>query len=115
MSSPSPPGPQELSAPLTTAEELTQMIRQVSPVDNDEDDDPFGGGSRLISFSPNPGTTTSVNREADGITPSSGPLRSNEHRAARRLADRLGLFPYQKEALKELIKVDVSLFPMFFV
>ncbi|KAF8801059.1 hypothetical protein BYT27DRAFT_7039470, partial [Phlegmacium glaucopus] len=27
-----------------------------------------------------------------------------EHRAARRLADRLGLFPYQKEALKELIK-----------
>jgi len=112
MSSPSPTGPQESSAPLTTAEELTQMMRQVSPVDSDEDDDPFGGGGCQpeVSSSPNLGTTTSVD-----VTPSSGPLRSNEQRAARRLADRLGLYPYQKEALKELVKVDMSLFPMFFV
>ena len=88
------------------------MMRQVSPVDNDEDDDPFGGGGCLVLSSPNTasGTTTSVD-----VTPSSGPLRSNEQHAARRLADRLGLFPYKKEALKELVKVDVSLFPMFFI
>jgi hypothetical protein len=109
MSSPSLSGPQELSASLTTAEELTQIMRQVSLVDNNEDDDPFSGGGHQVSSSPN-SDTTSVN-----VTPSSGPLRSNKQRAARQLADRLGLFPYQKEALKKLVKVDMSLFPMFFI
>ena len=38
------------------------MIRQVSPVDNNEDDDPFGRGGHLVLSSPNTasGTTTSV-------------------------------------------------------
>jgi len=81
MSSPSPSGPQESSAPLTAAEELTQMMREVSP-DVDIDDDPFGGGGGQISSSPNTGTATSVDGEADGIAPSFGPLRSNEQRAA---------------------------------
>jgi hypothetical protein len=109
MSSPSPSGFQESTASLTTAEELTQMMRQVSPVDNNEDDDPFGGGSHQVSSSPNSGTTLV------DVTPSSGPLRSNEQRAARWLADRFGLFPYQKEALKKFVKIDMSLFPMFFI
>ena len=54
-------------------------MRQVSPVDNNEDDDPFGGGGHLVLSSPNTasGTTTSVD-----VTPSSGPLWSNEQRAA---------------------------------
>ena len=81
MSSPSPSGPQESSAPLTAAEELTQMMREIF-LDVDIDDDPFGRGGGQISSSLNTGTATSVDGEADGVAPSFGPLRSNEQRAA---------------------------------
>ena len=37
----------------------------------------------------------------EGIPPSSGPVRSNKQCAARRLADKLGLMPYQNDALSE--------------
>ena len=90
------------------------MMREISP-NVDIDDDPFGRGGGKILSSLNTGTATSVDGEADGIAPSFGLLWSNEQRAARRLADKLNLFSYQKEALKELVKVDVSLFSMLFV
>jgi hypothetical protein len=102
MSSPAP------SQGLTAEEELSQMMRQVTPVDVDDDNDLFGGGGQRILSSPTPGTATPIDRESDGIAPSSGPLRSNEQRAARRLADRLNLLPYQKEALKDFVKVDID-------
>src|ERR1700678_830013 len=99
------PSPRQQSPAFSTEEELAQMMRQVTPLDDEENnDDPFIGGQQASS-SPTHGTATSVDAEADGMTPSSGPLRSNEQRVARWLADRLNLFPYQKEALNTLVKV----------
>jgi len=100
------PSPRQQSPAFSTEEELAQMMRQVTPLDDEENnDDPFIGGGQQASSSPTHGTATSVDAEADGMTPSSGTLRSNEQCVARRLADRLNLFPYQKEALNALVKV----------
>jgi hypothetical protein len=102
----SSPSPHQQSPAFTAEEELAQMMRQVTPLDEDENnEDPFIGGGQQASSSPTHGTSTSFDVEADGMTPSSGPLRSNEQCVARRLADRLKLFPYQKEALNALVKV----------
>jgi len=95
--------PRQSPAPLTPVDELARMMREVTPVEGDEDQD-SGGGQQTSS--PSGGTVSSTNREEDGVLPSSGPQRSNEQHAARRRADRLNLLPYQKEAVHELIKVD---------
>jgi hypothetical protein len=91
-------------APLTPADELLRMMREVTPL---EDDEGSASGGRQMS-SPSRGTASS--QAEDVFSPSSaGPMRSIEQRAARRLADRLNLHPYQKEALNELVKVIPSL------
>src|SRR5271163_1675288 len=104
MSSPS--SRQQTLAPLTQADELESMMREVTPP-FDEDDLVSESGQQTTS--PSHGAVASSNGEAngevDGISPSSGPLRSNEQCAAQRVADRLNLFPYQKEALDRLVKV----------
>ena len=109
MSSPGPLCPQS-SVPLTAAEELALMMREVTPeLDSDFNDLASGGGQRPSSPSRDADFFTINNgRETEGISPSSGPMRSNEEHAARRLADRLGLFPYQKDALTGLARVDVA-------
>lgn len=104
MSSPSPD--RQSPAPLSAAEELSRMMREVTPLGDDEginiDLASTSGGQQMSS--PSHGAVSS----ADGVSPlfgPSGPMRSIEQRAARRLADRLNLFPYQKDALNELVKV----------
>lgn len=108
MSSRSPSQQPEALVPLTPEEELARMMRQVTPsLDDDFEDEHTGGGGQQRLSSPS-GATSGVS-EADGISPSSGLFRSNELRAARRLAERLNLFPYQRDALNELVKVYVTL------
>jgi hypothetical protein len=76
------------------------MMREVTPPFDDLEDEHVGRGSQPTSSSPSRATF-----EAGGINPSSGPVRSNELRAARRLAEKLNLFPYQRDALNELVRV----------
>lgn len=96
----SSPSPQQAPAPLTPEEELARMMREVTPPPNDDlEDEHIGRGGQQTLSSP-----SCVTSEADGITPSSGPVQSNEQ-AAQRLAERLNLFPYQRDALNELVKV----------
>ena len=111
----SPPHRQSRSpAPqaLTVADELARMMREVTPLEDDEGANPANtscvSGSQTSSPS-NHGTDSPESPDSDGpgVSPSSGPMRSIEQRAARRLADRLNLFPYQKDALNELVKVLV--------
>lgn len=92
-------------APLSPADELARMMREVTPLDDEDADIVSTGGGQQMS-SPSRGTE-SVEL---GVSSSFGPMRSIEQRAARRLADRLNLFPYQKEALNELVKVVPALF-----
>jgi hypothetical protein len=97
----SSPSPQQAPAPLTPEEELANMMREVTPpLDDDLEDERVGRGSQQTSSSPSRATF-----EAGGINPSSEPVRSNELRAARRLAEKLNLFPYQRDALNELVRV----------
>ena len=101
---------QQSPTPLTPADELARMMREITPEsDNDDNNAAQGGGPSLRSSSPGCATDASNIDETEGIPPSSGPVRSNEQRAARRLADKLGLMPYQKDALGELVKVDLVL------
>lgn len=90
---------------LTAAEELACMMREVTPLEDDEGTHPISASSSQRMSSPTYGTVSS----ADGAPPSSGPMRFIEQCAARRLADQLNLFPYQKDALAELTKVVPAL------
>lgn len=101
-----PPSEQPQPARLTAAEELVLMLRQVTPTSEDEDDEGLGGGGQQFSSSPaRTSTANSYFNEVEGSSPSSGPIRSHEHRVARRFADRSKLLPYQKDGLDELVKV----------
>ncbi|PPQ80667.1 hypothetical protein CVT25_001629 [Psilocybe cyanescens] len=100
-----PPSEQPQPARLTAAEELVLMLRQVTPTSEDEDDEGLGGGGQQFSSSPaRTSTANSYFNEVEGSSPSSGPIRSHEHRVARRFADRSKLLPYQKDGLDELVK-----------
>jgi hypothetical protein len=112
MSTPTPPpaSPNRSSTPLqlTADEELEAFMREPTPMLLEGDEHRVGEEEQQGSTGPaaSPGFDFS---DSVGIDPSSGPVRSNEHRMARQLAVKVNLRPYQKEALDHLVKVCLGL------
>ena len=111
MLSLSPPPPGQAQVVVSPEDELARMMRQVTPMpDDDLEDGPVDEDGQQSFTSPS--TSFSFSEASDGlqVPQLSGPIRSNEQRVARRLADRLNLFPYQKDAVKELVNVYIQFF-----